>query len=674
MGNTTKQKQGIIIVLLAGIIMGMAFSGRYMSKSWNFDAFYDVGNVYDEYTFWFYQGEGIVYKREKKKVEVQGGEASQYWILPLNLKDYNSFIFELEELSSSNTDVLFQLYSGETLVKEIPIQLENGKNIVEVSDITANIMYMRLYQKQGLSYEVKSVQYRENITEWDNRTFWLISLLGFLGCVVVLLLIRWILWKRNIYFSIVVFIDKLQKVFLKISGAMGERALSKKSVSFWRVALFFFLISFMNYGERAGVSRQELSRNIKIFCGVLLIIAVLSVEKKITLQKWEHPLAISWFWLIACMSISFLIVPKRVDIGIINLLIFGFFFFVWGNMERPQEMLCNLCTAIKWEFWLGMIYSCLFFPEQTGYVYRGVYRNPNIFAIYILVPYCVFLAEMVSGKKDIFVSKSVSALGLGISICMIWKSQCRSVLGGIALSILVSCYTLFRRKSLEKKGIDLLRRFGLMIIIVAGLFVGHIGINSFPLQENSVNMTDSSSLDKRGNIFVLNVEAGQFPNNKFIQKIVTSKSLDEFMSGRIGFWKAYLRQMNFWGHEFRAVVNGKRYLPHNGFLYIAYQYGVLCVIPYLFFIIYYIIYGYKYYKINREMKRYAGFPLLLIISIFPFLLLDNLESPFQYEAWLVMYLTTGLLLENREIVPNKEEWLNAEETAIVESGQDGLKR
>ena len=187
MGNTTKQKQGIIIVLLAGIIMGMAFSGRYMSKSWNFDAFYDVGNVYDEYTFWFYQGEGIVYNSESKKVEVQGGEASQYWILPLNLKDYNYFIFELEELSSSNTDVLFQLYSGETLVKEIPIQLENGKNIVEVSDITANIMYMRLYQKQGLSYEVKSVQYRENITEWDNRTFWLISLLGFLGCVVVLL-------------------------------------------------------------------------------------------------------------------------------------------------------------------------------------------------------------------------------------------------------------------------------------------------------------------------------------------------------------------------------------------------------------------------------------------------------------------------------------------------------
>ena len=66
MGNTTKQKQGIIIVLLAGIIMGMAFSGRYMSKSWNFDAFYDVGNVYDEYTFWFYQGEGIVYNSESK--------------------------------------------------------------------------------------------------------------------------------------------------------------------------------------------------------------------------------------------------------------------------------------------------------------------------------------------------------------------------------------------------------------------------------------------------------------------------------------------------------------------------------------------------------------------------------------------------------------------------------
>lgn len=672
MGSTAKQKQSIIIILLAGIIMGMAFSGRYMSKSWNFDAFYDVGNVYEEFTFWYYQGAGIVYNNETKQVEVQQEEASQYWMLPLNLKDYHYFVLELEDISSTDTEVLFQFYSGETLVKEVPLQLENGKNIIDVTDITANIMYMRLYQKQGLSYEVKSIQYREYITEWDSKAFWAVSLLGFLCFTSVLFWVRWILGKKNINLSLVVFINNLQKVFLKISEKIGGGFLSKKATSFWRKVLFFFLISFMNYGERIGLSRQEISRNIKIFCVVLVIIAVLSLEKEIKLRNWGHPLAVSWFWMLAGMSISFLVVPKRADVGMIYLLVLGFFFFIWGNMESPYEMFHDLCAAIKCEFWLSMAYFCIFYPEYEGYAYQGAFRNPNTLAMYILAPFCVFLTELVAEKEEKLCSKAISALGLGASICMVWKTQCRSVIGGVGAAILISGYMILRRKFLKKRSVRIFRGFVLMLFIIAGITLADVGLNVFPVQHNLENVSNGSSLKKEGDIFTLCAKAAQISSDKFIQKILTSKSLDDFTSGRIVYWKAYLRQMNFWGHEFWAVINGKRYPPHNGFLSVAYQYGVLTVIPYLFYLFYFLVYGYQYFKNKRGVDKYAGYPLLLVICVFPFLFLDNLEYPFRYEAWFVLYLTTGLLLEKRETALNHEEWLNTEKAAIEEGKKEEL--
>ncbi len=662
MGSTAKRKQSTIVILLAGIILGMAFSGRYMSKSWSVDAFYDVGKVYEEFTFWLSQGTGIVYNNETKMVEVQQEEANQYWILPTNLKDYNYFVFELESISSPDIDVLFQFYSGESLVREVPMKLVNGKNILDVTGITANTLYMKMYQKQGLSYGVKSIQYRENITEWNSRTFWFVSLLGFLCCIVVLFWARWILGRKNISLSNTVLIDNIQKVFLQVSEKVGSKILPKKIVSFCRKALLFSFISFMNYEERSGVSRQDLSRNIKIYCVILVAVALLSLEKRRKLRDWGHPFALSWFWLAVCMVISFLVVPKRADIGIIYLLVFGFLFFVWGNMEKPQEMVHDLCFAVKLEFWLSVTNLCLFYPENSGYVYQGFFRNPNTLAMYTLVPFCVFFAELVNEKEEKIFSKAFSAMGLGITVCLVWKTQCRSVLGGVCLAILIFGYIVLRRKKLKKRSKQIFMGLVLFLFVIVGMALIQAGLNVFPVQDNVENVSDGNMKKKQGGLFALYAKAVQFPSDKILQKLLQSRSLDDFTSGRIVYWKAYLRQMNFWGHEFRAVINGRKYPPHNGFLSIAYQYGVLSEIPYLFYLFYYMVYGYRYFKCKRDVDKYAGFPLLLIISIFPFLFLDNLEYPFQYEAWFAMYFSTGLLLEKPETSLRNEACLTTEET------------
>lgn len=649
MNRAGKWKQDIVAILLIGMIMGMAFSGMYLSKSWSFEAFYDVGSVYEEVTFGHYQGTGIWYNNIEKQVEVREVEASQYWALPLDLEDYNYFILELAHISQENPEVIFQFYAGENLVEESSMQLQEGKNILEIRDKTATILYMKLYQKQGLSYQVKTVEYRENLPMWNSRTFFVVSLSGFICCITILFIFRWILKRKEMKFSVAVAQENIQKVFIKVADKVNRNPFLPRMVRFWRKTLFFFLISFMNYGERTGVSRKALSRNIKIYCIIMLVIAVISLEKQRKVRNWNHPLAISWFWLVGCMAISFFIVPKRSNLGMIYLVIFGFFFFVWGNMEKPEEMLHDLCAVIKWEFWLCMGYSCLFFPEQTGYAYQGVFRNPNILAIYTLVPSCVFLAELLDERKGkIFnYKKCISALGFGLSTCVIWKTQCRSVSGGLLLVILVSGYILLRKKNFIRAGKMKWQTLALMVAIVAGVFLGHAGLNAFP-EKSSLEQVSRDEIPKRqGDIFTLTAEAAGSYNNKFIQKFFSSKSLDEFASGRITFWKAYLRQMNFFGHEFKAQINERRDDAHNGFLSIAYQYGVLSLVPYLFYLFYYVLYGYRYFRCYRGEKKYAVFPLLLMLFTFPFLLLDNLESPFHYEAWFTVYLTTGILFEEK---------------------------
>lgn len=644
MDETGRQKQGIIAILLASIIMGMAFSGMYLSKSCSFEAFYDVGNVYEEFIYSLSPGIGIIYDNESGKLKIQEEAACQYWILPKKLEGYNYVIINLAGISQEDLDVLFQFYSGETLVEEIPMQLQEGENVLEITNKTATVLYMRMYQKQGLSYKVKAVEYRESLPVWNGRVFACASLLFSFCCASILFLCRWVMRKRGIKLSAAMIQEPLQKIFLKITDKINWKLLTPKMVHFWRRVLFFFVIVIISYSERANISQAIFSRNVKICCITLLAIALISLERQRKMRNWSHPLASSWFWLVGCMAVSFFIVPKSVNFGMIYLIVFGFFFFVWGNMERPEEMVHDLCFAIKGEFWLSMAYFCFFFPEQMGYAYQGDFLNPNPLALYLSVSSCVFLTELLDETKRTFFSKCISAVGFGFSACMIWKTQCRSVASGLVLAILVSGYILLRSKDSEKKGRRVLRRFALMVFIIAGMFLGHTGINTFHVQKNQENVLGNERVGRQGNIFTLQVEA---VNLKFQRKIFESMSLDGFTSGRITFWKAYLRQMNFWGHKPKAIINEKQRSAHNDFLGIAYRYGVLSVIPYLFYLAYYGLYGYRYFKYYRGQRRYAVFPMLLILVVFPFMLLDILELPFRHVAWFVLYLTTGILFEDK---------------------------
>ena len=647
MDETGRQKQGIIAILLASIIMGMAFSGMYLSKSCSFEAFYDVGNVYEEFTYALSQGIGIVYNNESGKLEIQEAEACQYWTLPQKLEGYNYVIINLAGLSQEYLDVLFQFYSGENLVDEIPVQLQEGENILEITDKTATILYMRMYQKQGLAYKVKAVEYRESLPVWNGRVFTFASLLFSFCCASILFLCRWVMRKRGIKLSAAMIQEPLQKIFLKITDKINWKPLTPKMAHFWRRVLFFFVIVIISYGERANISQAIFSRNVKICCITLLAIALISLERQRKMRNWSHPLASSWFWLVGCMAVSFFIVPKSVNFGMIYLIVFGFFFFVWGNMERPEEMVHDLCFAIKGEFWLSMVYFCFFFPEQAGYAYQGDFLNPNPLALYLSVSSCVFLTELLDETKRTFFFFFFSAVGFGFSACMIWKTQCRSVASGLLLAILVAGYILLRSKDSEKKGRRVLCRFALMAFIIAGMFLGHTGINTFHVRENQENVLGNGRLSRQKDNFTLQVEAADLHNNKFLKKIFESRSLNEFTSQRIIYWKGYLRQVNFWGHKPKAVINERRRSPHNDFLNIAYRYGVLSVIPYLFYLFYYVFYGYRYFRYYRGQRRYAVFPMMLILVVFPFLLLDILELPFRHVAWFILYLTTGILFEGK---------------------------
>lgn len=660
MGKTEKRLQkgmGILGIGLAGAIISMALSAMLITGSFSPEAFYDAGFVREER---YVSTVGCIYDYMEGNIDATEAGAYQVWNFPDTLKKYNYFIIKIEGLGPDGMQVDFQFYTNGVLADTQNVNLKNGENVIEVRQNEANALYMLL--PQGVSYENPGIECREKLSAWDTNKFIIYSLLAGIVYFVIFFTIQKLLKNRKrCKFTLCGILGKFQKVYRKIVQQHIQvfPLIGKTKVRLSRRLLFFFMISVANSTEKKGLSVEPeiWNRNVWIYCVILIVIAFLSIEKAYRKLNWNHPLASVWFLFSLCMIISDFIVAKRFrHIGIIFLTIFGFFYYVWGNMEDKTELTQDICAAVKLEFWLDIGYCFLFCPEIPGIRYTGSYLNSNVYAIYMVVPWTVFFTEMLEnahvGRK--FTGRLSAALGVGIATCMIWKTESRTYILGTLFAITAAILFCKREKVFQGK-----KEKGILLCLLAaallGGAVGQAGVTVLPKlprgegQEVPVaygleNETSLFRTEQKGNGSIVK-EAS--PMNHLVEKFFYSKTLNDFTSGRITFWKAYVRQMNFWGHHYRAYVNDRKLAAHNVFLSIAYEYGALSALAYLFWIIYYIWFSLKYRKRETGKSQYAALPLFLIINMLPSMLFENLEQPFRWEAWLVMYLLAGLLFGRR---------------------------
>ena len=103
-------------------------------------------------------------------------------------------------------------------------------------------------------------------------------------------------------------------------------------------------------------------------------------------------------------------------------------------------------------------------------------------------------------------------------------------------------------------------------------------------------------------------------------------------------WKQYIRGLNLYGHAANAVYNGKKVLPYNGFLLIAYRYGIVTVIPYVVMIAEAFC-----VCIKKIREKQAGYYVCLFSGMGYVLLntIQNVEVPYVGLNWLWMALMLG---------------------------------
>lgn len=283
----------------------------------------------------------------------------------------------------------------------------------------------------------------------------------------------------------------------------------------------------------------------------------------------------------------------------------------------------------------------------------GIFINPNTFANYLVVVAAVLAADVTDMLlRERRKGMALDCTGLLAVFVFLWKTQTRgAMIAIVAIMILAGWYLVLEKR---KQGYRLLGKWILYMALLLVPVKGGLswGIANIPVKLGTTVIMEkdyappvvdgNSSLSMK----VYAAEIGSKIGQSRIWQSLKGDSLEEISSGRTVYWLAYVRDMNFWGHENRATVSGLFRDSHNSLLAIAYRYGVFAFIPYFILWVYSIIYGVRYFDFRRH--PYGSLPLCLCVGYMIVSLVDAVEQPYINIIWFAMYFILGILFVPEE--------------------------
>ncbi|MDY3343447.1 MAG: hypothetical protein SOX45_12255 [Lachnospiraceae bacterium] len=384
------------------------------------------------------------------------------------------------------------------------------------------------------------------------------------------------------------------------------------------ICLIGYLIVINNYGEKYVQDYYDI--HMVIILLVFFLFICLCREKKLQAVRWNQRLFFSWgLTAVLMISSDFLITKERMWTGVFILLLFGMFYFVWGNMEYPEQLIQELCIAWTMVFWVGMIYCLLFRKIEAGYIYSGFFTESNTFALFLAIVVEIGIARVLDRKWV-----ALSGIEIGMAVVMIWKTQELFAFSVAIISLAVGLVLIVKklcRESDWRAGKQYL--MALLCIGIAGMFMSQMYIwLRQPLISDVVFAQDVHKEAEAESLFTL----------------VQENHWKYFLYTKFMIWKQYIRGLNLYGHAANAVYNGKKVLPYNGFLLIAYRYGIVTVIPYVVMIAEAFC-----VCIKKIREKQAGYYVCLFSGMGYVLLntIQNVEVPYVGLNWLWMALMLG---------------------------------
>lgn len=655
-----KRFTAIFAWLLTGVVLALSWSVMHLSGG-EISQFYASGAVYDIFgsqmafssanASWIYHKEGYI--------ELAGEDAIGQIHVKADLNKYNYIYIELSELN--RTEILWKvgLYDiyGNLIGELEESGLQKGRNYIPLGELseTAGGIKITAAEQTGAQFTVKNFQLREKKLVLDGKAVFSYTAIFFIGYLLITG-ICWVFclrkyfqsWKKNISGHL----DAIAQgyVFLSeaIYGFSGKISVRGKSVL--RTILFLLMLTYPVYNVLTDQVFEHWKYN-QLVCAVsLLFITVISVEKGAVRQKWKTPVACSWivFWLFVCLS-DVLVQKRFSGVGWIQLTIFSFFFFVMGTAGKKDQIIADLIRAVRILMWAGILMSVMFVPAE-GVRYSGLFVNVNVFGNFLAAGVVASASELIRklhGEKSI--RKSLLPLAeLMVFAIFIWSTQCRAAVGAAAICAVSVIWFLWKKSKKE---------FACLLLLSAALSVPvYKGVEwtlySMPryemaqsemtsqklIQQDPVDAAEQMFFEDQAADSVVNAAQQDADAVSRIRASISGKNLDVIFSGRISYWKAYLRQMNLFGHEWRGTVAEKNKGAHNGLIYIAFTYGVVTVIPYIIMLVC------AFFASFCSMLKDGKYGMLPFLSCVSFLIISSLgteEQPYIYTIWFLMYLTVG---------------------------------
>ena len=649
---------GKIAWILTGICFAAAGAMMLISGSFNLDRFYDVGDVYDvaKTNIKLNGNYDIEYDALKNVHTVISEDAEK--VVVVNEKKWNYIYLSLSNISSGHFDTDITCYDkNNTLVYQTEISFTEGGNLISIPNIKYMSFHINFHEQVGLSFCIDQIQFRKTLPIFSKSKFvqyFFVLLAAFLFCTGVI----WVCMKKNLKkFSWYTPVNVMQAMFLYV-GKAGEKVAQKISIKkrgFIRSGIFCFLFLFMQSMYIIGLTKYRPYRYVLLICIIgIVCIALLCWEKPLKYLNWKNHLVESWLILWVIAGVSDIVVQKRfMYVSYSMIFIVGFLFFMWGNMERREVLLKDFIRGTEWSFFFNVLFCYLFRPYMPGYRYLGGAFEPGYFAMYLLIVWISFLTELDFNIKDkrVFGKDLCYIFVLGICGNLIWKTQTISAMLPAVLAAFVFSFRLWKnRKQVRFRGIV----FYLVLFYIGYLLNGYC-IYHIPRQLNTeIKFEQDLYLDTvTEHPFMITVKAEENgTTNRILYKLKTSYSLEELTTRRTLYWKAYLRDMNLWGHKRYAQFWGEGHMAHNGLLAIMHRYGVFAGIPYILMLLFNMGYAWRGFRKHLFEERYAYFILVDMICCYALLLVENLELPFCWLYWYSLYIVMGIYFESAIIGKN----------------------
>lgn len=640
----------ICTLILVGIFMALAGGLACMSGSHSLTHTYDIGEVCDSrgvagYTVHLNPKKGndsfCVYTDEK-------AVNWSYLYLDLQSTSFKTAAFEIQGHTVENA-----------VGKPVIAYLSQGFNEIALDGVDCNYVSIKTLGNQEASFTIKFMELREQKLTFSMSRYLQYVAMIFCGfmilAILVIALFRRKKWQRDWYAPL----DFLQDVYLSFGNRLLPLSLrlkpgTRKVLRIAALICWMYWIMF-TYNIGKYLLSGWFKYNVLLFCITMLLIAVSMVEKPLKKQDWNMPLAHLWFWLSIAMCISEFFIGKRFCmIGYVNLTVFGFYYLVWGNLEKKDSVLQEVMAALKVAFLLSFVFTLLARPRNPLQGLTGHTWNPNIYGIFCGIVLLAFLASIRNHLLEERCRKAVFAIDLAGAMTSLSFVLLAGSRAGILLVIpglfffLIEYISCLRRKVVRwGKGVcGLLAAcllFGVIHVALAWATI-HLPVVQvvFFWDSDIPNETVKSMI-------AIGMETPAFQN------IMFGETATRFLTGRNLYWAEYLRNINFLGHEYYPSMWGGARTPHDGILGIIYRYGILTAVPYILMFVNVCVIAFREYLRGRREASMGFYFWICAIGISLCMLIENFERPFLATEWLWWYwcLGFGFICYNRQ--RNKKE-------------------